>query len=57
MDMSDYRLVTGFIEHLYTQLVTTINYVYNGLTGLHTLKTTITIAHIKSCMFSLVVSR
>jgi hypothetical protein len=33
-----FGLVIGFIEHLYTQLVTTNN--YNNLTGLHILKIT-----------------
>jgi hypothetical protein len=49
--MSDYSwFVTGFIDHLYTQLVTTSN--YNSLT----LKITVTAAYIKSSMSSLVVS-
>jgi hypothetical protein len=45
-----FGLVIGFIEHLYTQLVTTSK--YNSLTGLHTLKITVTAAHIKSSVFT-----
>jgi hypothetical protein len=42
-------MMIGFIEHLYAQLVTTWN--YNSPTGLHTLKITVTVAHIKSSVF------
>jgi hypothetical protein len=49
-----FELVIGFIEHFYTQLVTTTK--YNSLTGLHTLKTAVTAPDIKSFMSSLVVS-
>jgi hypothetical protein len=43
-----------FIEHLYMQLVISSN--YNRLTGLHTLKIPVTAAHMKSSMYSVVVS-
>jgi hypothetical protein len=46
------EMVTRFIDHLYTPLVTTSN--YNSLTGLHTLKIPVTAAHIKYFMSSLV---
>jgi hypothetical protein len=49
-----FGLVIGFIDHLYTQLVTTNK--YNSFTGLHPLKITVTAGHIKSSMSSLVVS-
>jgi hypothetical protein len=42
--------VARFIEHLYTQLVTIS--IYNSLTGLHTLKITVTAAHTKSSVFT-----
>jgi hypothetical protein len=35
--------VTPFIEHVFTQLVSTSN--YNSLAGLHNLKITVTAAH------------
>jgi hypothetical protein len=49
-----FGLVTRFIDHLFTQLITTSN--YNSLTGLHTLKITVTAADVKSYMSSLVIS-
>jgi hypothetical protein len=52
--LKEFGLVTGFIENLYTQLVTTSN--YNSLTGLHALKITVTEADIKCTMSSPVVS-
>jgi hypothetical protein len=43
--------MTWFIDHLYKQLITEIE--YNSLTGLHTLKITVTVAHRKPfCVFS-----
>jgi hypothetical protein len=36
---TEFRLVIGFTEHLYTKLVTTSN--YNSLIGLHTLQITV----------------
>jgi hypothetical protein len=39
----EWPLVIGFIDNLYTQLVTTSK--YNSLTGLHTLKIAVTEAH------------
>jgi hypothetical protein len=47
-----FRLVTGFIEHLYTQLITTSN--YNTITDLHTLQ--ITTVHV-SLSFTVFPSR
>jgi hypothetical protein len=41
--------MTRFIDHLYTQLITASN--YNSLTGLHTLKITVTAAHIVFYVF------
>jgi hypothetical protein len=43
-------LVTRFIDHLHTQLLTTSN--YNATTDLHTLQITVTEAHIKSSVFT-----
>jgi hypothetical protein len=45
-----FALIIGFIEHLYTQPVTTGN--YNSLTVLHTVKITVTAAHMKSSVFA-----
>jgi hypothetical protein len=44
-----FGVMIGFFEHLYAQLVTASN--YNSPTGLHTLKITVTAAHIKSSVF------
>jgi hypothetical protein len=49
-----FGLVTQFIDHLCTRFVTTSN--FNSLTGLHTLKITVTAAHMKASMSSLFVS-
>jgi hypothetical protein len=42
--------VSGYVEHLYTQLVTTGN--YNSLTSLRTLVITATAAHTNSSVFT-----
>jgi hypothetical protein len=44
-----FGLVTLFIYRLYTELVITSN--YNSLIGLHTLKITVTTAHVKYFVF------
>jgi hypothetical protein len=55
MCMGDYRwgfgLVNGFIDHM--EMVTISN--YNSITGLHTLEITVTAAHRKSSVSSLVI--
>jgi hypothetical protein len=48
-----FGLVNLFIDYLYTQLITTSN--YNNLTGLYTLKITVTAAHIETSVSSLVI--
>jgi hypothetical protein len=49
-----FGLMIGFFDSLYTHLTTTSN--YNSLTGLHSLKITVTAAHIMCSMSSLGVS-
>jgi hypothetical protein len=45
-----FGLLTWFIDHLYPHLITTSK--YNSLTGLHTLKITVTAAHKVSYVFT-----
>jgi hypothetical protein len=52
--LTGFGLVIGFIDDLCTQLITTSN--YNSFTCLRTTKITVTAAHIKSSITSVVVS-